>query len=145
MCSQHWHHHSNSTCLLCKGVTVLNLLNMVCGCTTSDPKLQGNVHTRRPMRRPPQHFSFSGTKSNKHINDLTSCLVSQLFRKVMVSAFPYEATGHGGCRVCAVTHLQPSGPPVFRGNHNSARGSGTGLFLCVCVNGRSYHDSQEAL
>lgn len=51
----------------------------------------------------------------------------------MISAFPHEAIGHGGHRVCAVTHLKPSGPPVFRGNHNSAlRPRSLLVSLCFC-------------
>ena len=67
-----WHYHSYSTCLLYKGVSFLNHLNMVCGHTTSNHTLQSNVHTRahtlRLTRGPYQGCQLvfsSGGKSDK--------------------------------------------------------------------------------
>lgn len=63
-----WHCHSDSACLLCKGVSFLNHLNMVCGYTTSNHTQQRNAHAHMNTRSHSHEFltsDASGSESNK--------------------------------------------------------------------------------
>ncbi len=93
-----WHCHSYSTCLLYKGVSFLNHLNMVCGYTTLNHTLQGNVHTRAhtlkvtrgPYQQWQQIFS-SGSKSNR-IERLTNTSIFKIFSNAAIFIFLQKAT-----------------------------------------------------
>lgn len=134
--SSRWHCHSDSACLLCKGVSFLNHLNMVCGYTTSNHTQQRNAHTHTWTHAHTHMRTLPVTPLAVNLTNVgwpTNGFIFLLFSNTVILILPRKKLQTQWLQgVVGLTQLNSSIPWDIWQNHNSTSGLKSPVCLSCC-------------